>query len=226
MLKSCVLVGLEWAKPIMYLLLHVTWSCIIHAYVPFLSFLLILLFLVLFYISLSLSLSLLVSLLMAPKKSKTTPSQNPLRSGASSSSFVDPTLSHVRFRDDKARKDFSENFSRCSIHSECQVVLSDFFNTDLPTIIYSKGWELLCKIPVTCPSVIIQEFYSNVHKFDSSIPRFLTSVWGIHIVVTLELISDVLHVPRVSHPDYPSCPHLLTVSKDELMSLFCKTPSS
>ena len=65
-----------------------------------------------------------------------------------------------------------------------------------------------------------------MHRFDYSIPRFLTFVRGIHIVVTPELISSVLHVPRVSHPDYPSCPRLQTVSKEELMSLFCETPLS
>jgi len=37
MLKPCVLVGLDWTEPMMFLLLHVTWSCIFHAYVPFFS---------------------------------------------------------------------------------------------------------------------------------------------------------------------------------------------
>ena len=36
----------------------------------------------------------------------------------------------------------------------------------------------------------------------------------------------MLHVPRGTHPDYPRCDRLRTVSKDELMSLFCETPSS
>ena len=155
---------------------------------------------------------------------KTTSSQNPLCSGASSS--FDSTPLHVRFCDDKARQDFLENFSRCGIHLEHQVILSDFSNTDLPTVIHSRGWESLRDILASCPSVIIQEFYSNMHGFDSSIPHFLTSVRGICIVVTLELISDMLHVLRVSHPDYPSCPRLRTVSKDKLLSLFCETPSS
>ena len=72
---------------------------------------------------------------MAPKR-KSTMSQNPLRSGASSS---DPTPSHVRFHDEKAKSDFLENFSWRGIHSKCQVVLSDFSETDLPTVIYSRG---------------------------------------------------------------------------------------
>ena len=147
-----------------------------------------------------------------------------IHSGASFS--FDSTSLHVWFHDEKARQDFSENFSRHGIHSECEVVLFDFSDIDLSTVIHSKGWESLCDILVSCPSVIIQEFYSNMHRFDSSIPCFLTSVRGIRIVVTPELISDVLHVPRVSHPDYPSCPRLRNVFKDEVMSLFCETPSS
>ena len=165
-----------------------------------------------------------ISLCIAPKR-KSTPSKNLFHSGASFSSSYSTPL-HVRFHDEKARTNFSVNFSKRGIHLERHVILSDFSDTDLPTIIYSRGWKSLCDISVSCPSVIIQEFYSNMHGFDSSIPRFLISIRGIRIVVTPELISDVLHVPKVSHPDYPSCPRLRTVSKDELMSLFCETPSS
>ena len=73
---------------------------------------------------------------MAPKR-KSIPTRNPLRSDASSSS--DPSPSNVRFRDDDASKAFLENFSRRGIHSECQVILSDFADTDLPSVIHSRG---------------------------------------------------------------------------------------
>ena len=56
-LKACVLVGLDWAEPMMFLLLHVTCWCIFHVYVPSILSILILLSL-----SLSLSLPLLLSL--------------------------------------------------------------------------------------------------------------------------------------------------------------------
>ena len=36
----------------------------------------------------------------------------------------------------------------------------------------------------------------------------------------------MLRVPRIEFPDYPSCEHLRTVSRDELMSAFCEYPSS
>ena len=65
-----------------------------------------------------------------------------------------------------------------------------------------------------------------MHRFDYSIPQFSTRVWGIHMVVTPDIVSKVLHVPKVAHPDYPGCQRLRTISKDELFSLFCETPSS
>ena len=160
---------------------------------------------------------------MAPKR-KSTPSRNPLLSRASTLS--DPTPSSIRFRDEDARKAFSENFSRRGIHSERQVILANFADTDLPTVIHSRGWESLCDIPVTCPSMLIQEFYSNMHGFDFLVPHFITRIRGMHIAVTLQIVADVLHVPRVEFPDYPGCDCLKTVSKDELISAFCECPSN
>ena len=86
-------------------------------------------------------------------KHKSIPFQNPFCSEASSSSPFDPTPSHVWFCDEKAKSDFLENFPRRGIHSNCQVVLSDFSDTDPPTVIHSRGWESLCGVLVTCPSV-------------------------------------------------------------------------
>ena len=169
--------------------------------------------------SLFLSLSLVIS--MTPKY-KSAPSQNPLHFGASSSS--DPTPSHIWFCDEEARKAFSENFSRWGIHSECRVILADFADTDLPDVIHSWGWESLCDISVICPSVLIQEFYSNMHGFDFLIPLFHTRIRGKRIIVTLELVSDVLRVPRLEFPDYPGCERLKTVFEDELKSAFCEPP--
>ena len=74
--------------------------------------------------------------------------------------------------------------------------------------------------------MIIHEFYSNMHGFDYSVPYFITLVRGTQIVVTLDLIFEVLHVPRVEIADYLGCDCLQTVSKDKLMSLFYKTTSS
>ena len=159
---------------------------------------------------------------MVPKR-KSALSWNPLCSGASSSS--DPTSSSIRFRDEDTQKDFWENVSRQGVHLECQVILLDFSDTDLPDVIHSWGWESLHDIPVTCPSVLIQEFYSNMHGFDFSVPLFHTRVRGTRIAVTSQLVVNVLRVPRVEFPDYLGCEHLRTVSKDELKFAFCEHPS-
>ena len=122
---------------------------------------------------LSFSLSLLFTLVvfMAHMR-KSTLARNPLHSNASSSS--NPTLSHIQFCDDDAFKAFSENFSRRGIHSERKVILSDFVDTGLPSVIHNRGWESLCnaRSPVlscwsrsstpTCTGLIGQYLFSSL----------------------------------------------------------------
>ena len=84
---------------------------------------------------------------------------------------------------------------------------------------------LPCDIPVTSHSVLIQEFYSNMYGIDHSVTHFFTRVQGTRFPITPQLVVDVLWVPRVEFPDYPSCERLRTVSKDELMYAFCECPS-
>ena len=128
---DCVLVGLEWIEPMMQCLLHVTCSCISHAYVLYFSIDLLYLkcFGTFLIVSLSLPLFLFTLVVFMAPKHKSTPSRNLLRSRTSSS--FDPTPSHLQFRDDDAHKAFSENFSRCGIHSKRQVILADFVDIDL-----------------------------------------------------------------------------------------------
>ena len=63
-----------------------------------------------------------------------------------------------------------------------------------------------------------------MHEFDYLVPHFITHVRDTHIAVTLQIVADVLRVPKVEFPDYPSCERLKTVSKDELKSTFCVHP--
>ena len=74
--------------------------------------------------------------------------------------------------------------------------------------------------------MIIHEFYFNMHRFNYSVPHFITHIQDTCIVVTPNLIFEVLQVPRVEFVDYPGYDHLRTVSKDELSSFFYETPSS
>ena len=65
-----------------------------------------------------------------------------------------------------------------------------------------------------------------MHGIDTFVPHFFFCVRGMRIIVTPEIVSEVLHVPRVEHPDCPGYERLRTMSKDELLCLFCETPSS
>ena len=65
-----------------------------------------------------------------------------------------------------------------------------------------------------------------MHGIDRLVPVFFTRVQGTCIPVTLQLVADVLRVPRIEFLDYPNCECLRTVSKDELMATFCKRPSN
>ena len=70
--------------------------------------------------------------------------------------------------------------------------------------------------------MLIQQFYSNMHGFDFSVPLFSTCVRGKRIVVTPQFVANVLHVPRVEHLDYRGYDRLRTVSKDEMISALCE----
>ena len=120
------------------------------------------------------SLFLVMLVMSIALKRKSTLARNPLHSGASSSSNHAPLS--LRFRNDDAHKAFMENFSQRGIHLECQVILGHFADTDLPTIIQSWEWESLCDEPVICPLMLIQEFLSNMHGIDRSVPYFVTRV--------------------------------------------------
>ena len=65
-----------------------------------------------------------------------------------------------------------------------------------------------------------------MHGFNYSIPHFITCVRGMRIVVTSNLIFEELQVSKVEFADYLGCDRLQTMSKDELSSYFCETPSS
>ena len=102
---------------------------------------------------LSLPLFLFTLVVSMASKRKSTLARNPLHSGAYSSSDYAPFS--LRFRDDDAHKAFSENFSRRGVYSERQVILADFADIDLPSVIHSREWESLCDVPITRPLVLI-----------------------------------------------------------------------
>ena len=114
--NDCVLVGLDWVDPMMFVSIAYHMLMHFHAYVLYILYIIIYWLYWCFSACLFLSFSLVyVSCVMA-HKCKSTPSQNPLRSRVSTS--FDPTPSFIWFHNDKTRQDSSENFSRRDIHSE------------------------------------------------------------------------------------------------------------
>ena len=71
------------------------------------------------------------------------------------------------------------------------------------------------------PGVLLQHAMVSIFL----VPLFSTYVRGTSIVVTSQLVADVLHVPSVEHLDYLGCECLRTVSKDEIISAFYERPA-
>ena len=63
-----------------------------------------------------------------------------------------------------------------------------------------------------------------MHGIDRSVPLFFICVQGMRNPVTPQLLVDVLRIPRIEFPHYPSCERLQTMSKDKLMAAFCEHP--
>ena len=188
--NDCMLVGLDWATPMMYFLLHITCSCIfMHMYLTFSIFIYIdcdWCFLVCLSLSLSFSLLLSISCSMAPK-------QNLLHLGTlfvlGHPFLILPPLI-FNFMMIKPNRTF-----RWTFLDETFIWNAKSFCQTSPTLTYPLSFTVsvgshyvtsksLCDVSVTCPFVIIQEFYSNIDRFDYSAPLFVTST---HIVVTADL---------------------------------------
>ena len=43
-----------------------------------------------------------------------------------------------------------------------------------------------------------------MHEINRLVPLFFTRIRGMHIPITPQLVADVLRVPSVEFPDYPS----------------------
>ena len=81
---------------------------------------------------------------------------------------------------------------------------------------------LYVRYPKVVPVCSFKNSTPHMHAIDTSVPRFTTVFQGTCTVVTLDFISKVLHVPRVTHPNYPSHPRLHNIPLYELASLFCE----
>ena len=65
-----------------------------------------------------------------------------------------------------------------------------------------------------------------MHRFDYSVPHFITRIRSTRMAVTPDLIFEVLHIPKVEFANYPSYKSLRTMSKNKVTSRFRETHSS
>ena len=166
--------GLGWTHDAIFFCISHVHAFFMYTY-PFFSIFWYSVVMVLF--CLSPSLPFLDSLSMAPKR-KPTPSQNPLRSRASSSN---PTPFHIQFCDEKGCQDFLENFSKRGIHSECCVILPDFFYTTLPMSFTIEDGNPYVRYPWVVPP---WSYRSSTPICMVSIPLYLGLLWRfkVHIL--------------------------------------------
>ena len=79
---------------------------------------------------------------------------------------------------------------------------------------------------ISCSVRVCARYQANPKEsYIIVLKRIIKYVKGTRIIVTLDFIFEILHVPRVAHLDYPGCQHLRTVSKDKFLSHFYETPS-
>ena len=192
-LKSCVLLGLDWVEPIMlnFFLLG-TCSCTFHVYVPFQ-------FLFFFWYLLWWCFSVYLLLSFSRIVCAWHPSANLLRLGTffiSRHLLLIPLLFTFGF---VMRRPVRT--SRRTVPNVVFIRNGMWFYRIFPILLFPLSYT----VRDGNLYVIIYEFYSNMHGFDTFISWFVTQVRGTRIVVTPDLIFEILHILRVAHPDYLGC---------------------
>lgn len=64
----------------------------------------------------------------------------------------------------------------------------------------AQGWLLMMEDHWPAPVVIVREFYMNLHDWD--VDSFKTWLRGRPILVTPDLINNIVGVPRVANLDF------------------------
>ena len=112
---------------------------------------------------------------MAPKR-KSTLAQNPLRFDASSSTDYSPSFGSMMMMP-------LRHFRRTSL-DEAFIRNANSFCQTLPTLTFPLSFTVGDRSHCVTSLVLIQEFYSNMHGIDHSVPLFFTRVRGTRIPVT------------------------------------------
>lgn len=76
-----------------------------------------------------------------------------------------------------------------------------YFSPDLATIFTTWGLEPLLVELNPSPSLLVQEFYANIHDISRS--TFRVFLRGKTIKIILDVMSSTVYIPRVVHPLFP-----------------------
>lgn len=85
---------------------------------------------------------------------------------------------------------------------EREVIMSDL-SPDLATIFTSRGWEPLLEELTLHSSLLVHEFYTNIHDVSGS--NFRVFLRDRTVKITSDIILSLIHIPRVVHPPSRFC---------------------
>lgn len=133
-----------------------------------------------------------------PKRARTTPS-----TPSASTSF-----NRTRYISAVALDVFGSRFSLRPVLFELEVIMSDLcevimsdLSPVLTAIFSTRGWKPLLVGLVYPLSLFVQKFYANIHDVSGS--SFRVFLWGRVVKITLDFISNLIHIPRVICPTFP-----------------------
>ncbi|KAB1203413.1 hypothetical protein CJ030_MR8G000562 [Morella rubra] len=131
-----------------------------------------------------------------PTSKKSKPTKKPSKKQA-----VNPNPD--RFVDAHAHELMGSTYAKRKPLYEREVILSEFWDTIIPTQFESRGWVSFLTDVVSPYENMVKEFFVNVHDIDDKLFSFYSYLRGQKFQVTPELVARIVELPRVSHPTYP-----------------------
>ncbi|KAJ9682773.1 hypothetical protein PVL29_018655 [Vitis rotundifolia] len=95
---------------------------------------------------------------------------------------------------------YTKVFRQGSLVLERKLHLESFLDTPIPALFVELGWLPLANFPGTACAPLVQMFYSNIIEHDLDESYLMSSLFGIIVKVTSEVIAEVLGIPLVEAP--------------------------
>ncbi|KAJ9702927.1 hypothetical protein PVL29_004600 [Vitis rotundifolia] len=95
---------------------------------------------------------------------------------------------------------YTKVFCQRSLILKRKLHLESFLGTPIPTLFVELGWLPLANFTGTACALLFRMFYSNIIEYDLDESYLKSSLFGIVVKVTLEVIVEVLGIPLVEAP--------------------------